>query len=236
VSRRPEEDTMQKLEPLFLHEQVTLLALRDRDGTLVSGTLYPYAVGGAVLAELLLSGRAAIEGEKKKVVTLRGTGSAGDPLLDECAGKIATAKRRASPETWVTRFASTHHLHHRIAEGLCRRRILRAETGKVLLVFDRTTYPQADPKAEREIVRRLREAIFTETREVDPRTAVLVALAKHAGLLDAVFGKKEIRGRKERVVRIAGGSVVGKATKSAIDAMSAALMVACVVPVLAASS
>jgi hypothetical protein len=48
-------------EKLFLHEEITLLALRDKEGTFQIGATYDYAVGGAVLAELLLSGRIVVE-------------------------------------------------------------------------------------------------------------------------------------------------------------------------------
>jgi len=45
---------------LFLHEEIMLLALRDEEGTIASGTMYQYAIGAAVLAELLLNKRIAV--------------------------------------------------------------------------------------------------------------------------------------------------------------------------------
>ena len=39
---------------LTLHEEILLLALRDEEGTIASGTNYSYALGGAILAELIL--------------------------------------------------------------------------------------------------------------------------------------------------------------------------------------
>ena len=41
---------------LFLHEEILLLALRDEEGT-IAGAMYQYAIGGALLAELLLQTR-----------------------------------------------------------------------------------------------------------------------------------------------------------------------------------
>ena len=37
---------------LYLHEEVMLLALRDEEGTVASGTMYQYAIGAAILAEM----------------------------------------------------------------------------------------------------------------------------------------------------------------------------------------
>jgi hypothetical protein len=48
---------MTKQSSLFLYEEVMLLALRDEEGTIASGTMYQYAIGAAILAELLLNKR-----------------------------------------------------------------------------------------------------------------------------------------------------------------------------------
>ena len=50
--------------PLYLHEEVTLLALRDCGGTIVTGSMHDYTIGGAILAELLLAQRLAVEERK----------------------------------------------------------------------------------------------------------------------------------------------------------------------------
>ena len=51
---------------LRLHEQIMLLALRDEKGTLeFRAGMYPYALGGAILSELVLEGCIAID-EKSK--------------------------------------------------------------------------------------------------------------------------------------------------------------------------
>ena len=56
---------MRREHSLHLHEEIMLLALRDREGTVVSGTMYSYAIGGAVLAELLIEKRIDVEAVKK---------------------------------------------------------------------------------------------------------------------------------------------------------------------------
>ncbi|MFH1942080.1 MAG: GPP34 family phosphoprotein [bacterium] len=216
---------------LFLHEEILLLALRDEEGTVASGTMYQYAIGGAVLAELLLQKRIGIEElRKKKLVNVLSSTPVGDPLMDECLEKVSRAKRRASLQTWVSRFAGMKKLKHRVAEQLCRRGILRVEEGKVLLIFSRKVYPEIDPEPEKKLIERLRQAIFTDAKDVDPRTVVLLSLAKSADLLKVTFDKKMLKDRKERIEQIINGEMTGKATKDAIDAMRAAVMVACIIP------
>ena len=56
---------MAKKSSLLLHEEIMLLALHDDKGTIASEN-YPYAIGGAVMADLLLSGRLRVDEERKK--------------------------------------------------------------------------------------------------------------------------------------------------------------------------
>jgi hypothetical protein len=218
---------------LFLHEEILLLALRDKEGTIASGTMYQYAIGAAVLAELLLSKRIEVDqSSKRKLVNLVSPSPLGDSLIDECLQKVISAKRRAVLQTWVSRFAGVKNLKHRAAQQLCRRGILRVDEDKVLLLFKRKIYPEVNPGPERELIRRLEHAIFTDTRDIDPRTVVLLSLANSTGLLKVVFDKKELKGRKARIKQIVNGEIMGKAATEAIHAMQAAVMVACIMPTL----
>ncbi len=218
---------------LFLHEEIMLLALRDEEGTIASGTMYQYAIGAAVLSELLLNKRIAVgESRRKELVNLISSHPLGEPLIDQCLEKISNAKRRASLQTWVLRFSGVKNLKHRVARQLCERGILRADEDKILLLFTRKTYPEVNPEPERKLIERLRQAIFTDSRDIDPRTVVLVSLANSTGLLKVVFDKKELKGRKARIKEIIDGDITGKAAKEAIEAMQAAIMVCCIMPAI----
>lgn len=221
---------------LSLPEEILLLALRDKEGTTIYG-MYNFALGGAILAELLLHGRVRIVAEKRrKYLDLIEATPLGDDVLDACLLKVKSAKRRASLETWVSRFAGLKDLKHRVARRLCQQGILRADEDKVLLIFTRKIYPEVDPGPERELIERLREAIFTDTPEVAPRTAVLLSLAKSADLLRAAFDRKQLKARKERMARLVNGDLIGKATRSAIEAVQAAVMVAAIMPSIIATT
>ncbi|MBT8072851.1 MAG: GPP34 family phosphoprotein [Xanthomonadales bacterium] len=220
---------------LFLYEEAMLLALRDEKGTVM--TSFPdQVVAGAVLAELLLDGRISVEDNKKQLVDVLHDGQLGDPLMDECLEKIASSKRRASVRTWVSRLAGIKHLRHRVAKQLCERGILRADEDKILLVFKRKIYPEINSRPERRIINRLREAIFTDRRQLDPRTVVLISLADGAGLLAQNFGRKEIKTRKKRIEQIASGDLLGRTTRDVIAACQTALIVAAVMPAIVSTT
>jgi len=221
---------------LGLHEEILLLAMRDKEGTIGFGVNYQFAIAGAVAAELLLNNRIEVENTKKKMVNLLSQKPLGDPILDECLEKISSAKRRASMTTWVQRFARLKGIKHRVAQQLCQRGILRVDEDKVLLIFSRKIYPEVTHKPEQELVSKLKDAIFTNRRDLDPRTVVLVALAFHGGMLKLSFEKSRIKERKKRIEDIISGEAAGQATKEAIQAMQAAVMAAVIVPTVIAGA
>jgi hypothetical protein len=221
---------------LSLYEEIMLLALRDKEGTIVSGTRYEYAVGGAILAELFLRKRIEIERKRKKTyVRLLDLAPTGDRLLDECLEHIHGVKRPKSLADWVSKFAGLKNLRHRIALRLCQAGILKADEDKVLLLFTRRIYPEVDPGPERQLIQELDHAIFSSSGEADTRTAVLISLAKAADLLKVVFDKKKLKSRKARVEDLIHDETLGKAAKEAIEAVEAAEMIACTAPLIAST-
>ncbi len=96
----------------------------------------------------------------------------------------------------------------------------------------RKLYPEVDPRPEKALIERPRDAIFTEKRNVDARTAILVALAESVDLLRIPFSKKELRPRKQRIRQLAEGALSGDATKAAIEAAQTAIAMAVIIPAI----
>ncbi len=222
---------------LFLYEEIMLLSLKDEEGTIEFGAMYHQGLAGAMLAELLLSKRiSVVEKGRKKHVHLVSSQLFGDPLLDECIALIRDSGKDRNLQHWIQKFSGIKDLKNRAAKQLCKKGILKEDEDRILLVFSRKIYPEVNPEPERNIIDRLRNAIFTDNDDIDPETVVLVSLAETAGLLKNAFDKKELKSRKKRIKDIANGDIVGKATKEAVEAVQAAIMVACIVPVMVAST
>ncbi len=215
-----------KKPTLYLHEELLLLALRDEKGTVESrAAMYQYAIGGAILTELQLAGAIEIEDGRKPFVNLVARHGMDDPILAEALELVAKAKRRKRASDWVMRFANSKKLKERIAVRLCQRGILKDSEDKVLLIFRRRVFPTIDPGPERLIVERLRRAI-SGGAEVEPRTALLLALANASEMLKIHFEKRELKERKQRIEQITSGEVVGAATRRAVQAAQAAAIAA----------
>ena len=223
-------------DDLHLYEECLLLALKDESGTKDPYVNLPLSLGGALLADLLMLGKVEVEKEKRQsFLKLVDPSETGDPILDECTLKLHNAKRRANLGTWVQRFGALRNLKHRAAEQLVARGILKAREDTVLLIFKRKIYPELDGRVEKEIVGRLKKAIFTRASDLDPRTVVLVSLADKTGLLRATFDKKKLKEQKKRIEQIGKGELIGAATQEAINAAMSAIVAASIVPVIVTS-
>ena len=217
---------------LSIREEIMLLALKEREGTNHSGVMLETAMGGAVLTELLLAGRISIEESKQRYIVLHDPARTGDQLMDEALDRVATAKRRGSASSWVSRFSQIKHIKHRVAGSLCTKGVLREDEDKVLGLFRRKIYPEIDPVPEKHIIERIRAAVVDGSSKVDARTTVLIALAKETGLIKTVLTKQERKEHKGRLNDIANADLVGQATKEAVAAVQAAVMVAVMMPTI----
>lgn len=222
---------------LHLYEEILLLALKDREGTIFPMVNYHFALGGAILAELILSKRIDIDKSKRfKTIQLLDHTPLGDPIIDQCLQKIREARRRARIETWIQRFSNLKDLKHRAAERLCWRGILRADQDKVLLIFKRKIYPEVDPIPERQLVEKLRQAVLTGSQSIEPRTVILLSIAKSTELLKTILSKSEIKQYKDRIKRIVEGELTGMATKEAIESLQAAVTITTIIPAISVAT
>lgn len=220
---------------LTLHEELMLLALRDREGTVFGGTMYPYGIAGAVIAELALEERIDVAADRRNRVSLRDPTPLGNPLLDEWLSNIQTSKKDRAAADWVSWIASKSDLKHRVAVGLVRRGILRADEESVLWIFSRKIYPEVDHRPEGELIQRVENALRSD-EPVDARTAVLVTLADATNILSCVIDRKELKARRERLEALADGDAVVESTAAAIEAVQTAMMVTLMVPAIVTST
>ncbi|MDF5752988.1 GPP34 family phosphoprotein [Spongiactinospora sp. TRM90649] len=195
-------------------EELLLLAYREADGKpLVSSTELDAGVGGALLAELALSGRLDL-GDKK--ITAADPAPTGDPELDDALALIAARDRPQKPEWWINRLRP-HDRRKRLLGRLAERGALTEEKIKILGLFPATRYPERDPGMETEI----RDRLWSTLTGADPdeRTAVLIAILRACKLDRKVFPEAD----KKRVKEIAEGDWAGTAVARTIASINAAV-------------
>lgn len=227
---------MTAINPLRLYEEMLLLALDDDKGTPLGGMLQ-LEMGGAILAELVLIGAISIDDDKhKRVHRVVGQKRLVDPILREALDKVKESKKPKKAGEWVTKFSRIKDLKNRAARQLVKKGVLKESQDKVLGLFKRTIYPEANPGPEKELRQRMDEAIFTDSKMVTAETIVIVSLANATGLLKKILDKKQLKARKQRIEDLSKGQVVGKVTKQAVEAIQAAVMVAAIMPAITAAT
>jgi Golgi phosphoprotein 3 len=213
-------------KPLALYQETMLLAIRDDKGTFSCG-YFLYAIAGAIISELLLQQRIVAGSDKDQIVGVVDRSTTGDEILDEALGLIYSSTKPKKMQHWVSKTANLPKLKHRIAQQLCDLGILRHDEKTVLWIFTQQRYPEIDGTYEDNIRQRMAEVMFNESVKPDDRTAVLIAVASHAGLLKANFSPEELRQYKKRIQQLSNGEILAtKATLAAIKAMQAAVAIA----------
>ena len=214
---------------LRIHEELLLLALHDKKGTNAFAPLLDPALGGGLMAELLLDDRIELRKEGRRgLITVIDPSRTSDPVLDMGLKKLDSARRRADPQTTVLRLARIKDLKAEIARGLCRRGILRAREDEVLILFRRKVYPTVDPGPERALIERIRR-VLDDDEAPDARTAIMIGLAQTSGALGAVYDRKERRALKKKIAGLQEATLAGGATKEAVDAIQTAIFVSTVI-------
>lgn len=222
---------------LYLHEEITLLALAEEKGTIETGSWYAHVAAGAVLAELLLRERVRIQTEaegkasgsifnRKPKLVVTDPAAVGDALIDEWLRKISQSEKLKPAGDWLSAIANSKGLQAAASARLVELEILEQQSDKVLWVFNRVRYPEKDGAPEIEIRNRLHRAIFEDDFKVDARTIVLLSLTKNGEFLPALFDKKRLRQRRQHIEKLIEGEALGRATAELIEAIQVAIIVA----------
>lgn len=218
--------TVPRLEALTLHEQVVLLALREREGTFICHPSARYSAAGAIFAELMLGRHIGLERDDGRMRPVAVDGDpTGDDAMDEGLDLIAGGHPR-TPTGWVMRFAKIEDLVHRIASGLVTKGVLDARRTRPLLVFSRRVFPERHPGPERHLRDLVHDAIFGEPPRIDRRLAMLIAVAHHTGLLHRTMDRDALIARRGRIDQITEGCVAGTATDRAFQSLLSAMRAA----------
>jgi hypothetical protein len=221
----------------LIAEDLLLLLLDDAKGTVSTWGKTDAVLGGAVLAELAVTGQVTVDEHESiwRTDKVHASEPAGlDPLLAEALATIAEKDRKAS--TLVGKIGKG--LEDRLAARLADRGILERRDGKLLGLFPRTTWPAADTTHEND-VRRTITACLIDGAQPDERTGALIALLSaidqaHSAVTAGTTEKKVTLEKKAK--EIAAGQWAAKAVKDAVDAATAAMVVAVVAASTAATA
>jgi hypothetical protein len=223
---------------MLIAEDLLLLATDDATGkSTVSSVQLEPALAGAVLMELVVTGRVNIEGEgSNAMVFVTDPAPLGDPVLDAALQNLLD-KAPLKPGSAIHRL--TKGLRDRLNTQLEDRGLLRRESGKVLGVFPTTRWPAQDSGYEAE-VRRHVVGVLRDGLEPDARAALIITVLTAADLLTMVVEKGDLKGAKARGAEIGQGNWAGDSVRKVIQetqaALTAAVMVSTTAVIIGGSS
>ncbi|MCW2805723.1 MAG: hypothetical protein JWN06_3940 [Propionibacteriaceae bacterium] len=228
---------------MLIAEEFLLLCLDDDAGTrLLSGEKIDPALGGAVLAELVLLNRVGITTEtdrwgRRGRVSVISAEPTGDSELDSALRSIAASggKRAKDLISSMSFRRITKGLRDRLLARLAAAGVLSRQADTVLAFIPRTVWPTVDPTPEQEVRRRLHSALV-DGLTPNERTVILICLLQATGHLAKVVPTEDRKLLKARAKALSEGEWAAKAVKQAIDEVYAATASVAVAGGIAASS
>ncbi|NHC43744.1 GOLPH3/VPS74 family protein [Motilibacter aurantiacus] len=166
---------------MLLAEELLLLGLDPEKGTVVNSARQYVKVGlsGALVAELALDGQ--VELRDRRFVP-SGKEQPADPLLRDVRAALASPKGRRSKDQVRRLDKAAGGVWDRVAARLVDRGVVELQPRSL---FRTERYPVLDLAARAELLERVRAAAATDG-QLDPRTAVVLALSGPCRLLEVV--------------------------------------------------
>jgi hypothetical protein len=206
---------------LTLPEQLLLLAMDDKKGTILRAAVIPirFGLAGAAIMELALREKVKISDKKLDLVNDSYTG---DNLLDEVINQFKNTNKSKSASDWIIVLANKENIQKLTVDSLVNKGIFEAEEHKTLGVFNSTHYPMKDSGEELGIKEKIRRVVLYNN-EPDTRVAVLIGLVNTCGLTNEIFSKDERKEAKNRIKEISNSDLISKTVADTIAAVQAFL-------------
>ena len=177
--------------PLSLAEEIVLLSLDDETGRPVGrGGMAPdLALAGALLMDLALAGRLDTDRDRVMVVNAAPTG---DAVPDAALAALATAGAPADARGLIHLLSrEAAPWRNALLDRLVALGVLRRVEGCVLWVLPDLRFPKAPGRAEAGDARARLRALLLREELPEPRDALLLGLARAAGLLPLILPAEE---------------------------------------------
>ena len=217
---------------LLLAEQVLLLALDDEKGKDTSHWAGEAGLAGALLLDL--GERDLLRADADTLLVAIDGAPPEHGLLRQAYELIRTSTEPRTAKAWVDHLQKElKPLRDRLAQGLVDRGTLSENTSKVLGVFPRTRYPEADPHPEFDLRHSLAEVLVVG-RAPTEEEALLVGLLEPLGLIDQEVPKDQRQAAKRRAAEIGEQGLAGNAVRDAVRQVQAAVMAAAIIAPTAA--
>jgi len=207
----------------YLAQDLMLLALNSETGSVRSAAseALPYGLIGAMVLDLVLQGKVAIDNKRLVVIDSQLTG---DEFLDRFLHEVVLEPRAKKVQRWVEHWHSKNSdFRKTVLQSLVNLGILAQQEVRELWVFRSQRHFFVDPSVQYRLIDQVRAAVFSDVN-LDSRMAALISLVQACELTNTLFDAQERREAHQRMKAISRGELVGKAVSDAVSEIQAALI------------
>lgn len=204
----------------FLAQDLILLALNSQTGKIqyAARPALPYGLMGAVVLDLVLHGKLAIENNHLIAADASPTD---DVLIDECLEDVCKVRHPQSVRVWIDRWGREYsQFQTMLLENLTVLGVLMSQKERLLWIPVHR-YFLSDPFIQLGIAADVRAAVL-EGRGLDDRMAALISLVHACGITEGLFTPQEERQAQSEIWAITSGEPVGEAILETIARNQAA--------------
>jgi hypothetical protein len=183
-----------------LPDELLMLGFDDAAGKpLLPGPVLDVGLAGAVLVELVLAGRLAVEADR---VVVADASPVDDPVAEAALDRIRAAARPERPHRWIQQLAK--HVRAQILDRLVATGVLERAECRLLGVFHRVRYPLLNPAPETAAQFRL-DAAVRHGQTPARSTAALAALLDAVDLGPTLYPDLPPATARARLAAVAAG-------------------------------
>ncbi len=208
---------------LTFAEEITLLALDDKTGTLMHlpERSLDFALAGALMLELAFKGRIDTDEAFVEVLNRKPTG---DVMLDQAMSLIPNTPNLTIQSALARIAKKGDHWERKTLDSLVSKGVLTKKEDKFLWVMRERTYPILDNEKVREVHERIRSDVMDSDLTPPPRDVALIALMNACELSSAVFTPDELEKYRERIEKISKMDFIAQAVAHSISEIQNAIL------------
>ncbi|NPV86475.1 MAG: GPP34 family phosphoprotein [Anaerolineae bacterium] len=215
---------------LSLSEELFLLLLHDKNGKVTFKGVLPYALAGAILADLTLLKRLQLDENRRLLVA--DPSPTGNETLDEALRVIVeSGAERPRRAKYLVNMLGYHtkKFQKTLTSQMVNKGVFSRQEKKYLWVIPYTVFPEQDAIAKYWIKQRLRSVVLAG-ENADQQTLALLSLLKGGRMLKTVFTKDERKAADQRIEALTNGEVFGSAVAKILEEIDAALVATTSIP------
>ncbi len=198
---------------LTIPEEILLLSVHDRGGTLPGGKKSDVVLAAAILMDLALKNRLDTDLDQLIFVSDAPTG---EIVLDEALKMIFSRKEKHDPAFWISQLAiRSGEFTEYLLASLTMKKIIKIENQKILWFFAKRKYPLQQDQEIKEVKQRVREIVFGDDLP-EIRDIIIISLLHYGELHGLVFTEAESAQYRDKVGQIARMDLIGQAISKSL--------------------